>query len=181
MHFDWYSDNKLILLLYRKYFWYLELSRATRAYAATINGKFVGALLAEMKGEKKCCRSWWSTAFVTVIEKLQKFAVGDGVDAYDAANKDMLAAFSKTQTPDGEIVFLAVDPDCQATGIGTALLSAFEADIHGKTIYLYTDNGCSYSFYDRRDFERSQTRDVTIDIAGKRVSIQCFLYSKTIL
>lgn len=30
MHLDWYMDSKVILDLYAKYFWYMELNRATK-------------------------------------------------------------------------------------------------------------------------------------------------------
>ena len=34
MHLDWYMDNETILSLYSKYFWHMELNRATKAYGA---------------------------------------------------------------------------------------------------------------------------------------------------
>ncbi|MFR2451707.1 MAG: GNAT family N-acetyltransferase, partial [Clostridia bacterium] len=34
MHLDWYMDSKVILDLYAKYFWYMELNRATKVYGA---------------------------------------------------------------------------------------------------------------------------------------------------
>lgn len=52
MHFDWYMYSKLALSLYTRYFWYLELDRAARAYAAYEDGRFLGALLVAMKGKK---------------------------------------------------------------------------------------------------------------------------------
>lgn len=40
MHFDWYLNNKFLLNAYGRYFWYLELNRATQIFAAYVNGKF---------------------------------------------------------------------------------------------------------------------------------------------
>lgn len=180
MHFNWYSDNPFILALYSKYFWHMELNRATHAYGAYVNGHFVGVLLAEIKGERKPYRRLYRTLFVQLIERLQTCFIGKGVDDYTAVNRAVLNALKKQQIPDGEIVFLAADPNCEGQGIGTALIAALEADIPGKTIYLYTDSGCNYQFYDHRGFERAGTCHVIIDIKGKKVPLQCYLYSKRI-
>ena len=53
MHLDWYMDSKVILDLYAKYFWYMELNRATKVYGAYADDIFVGVLLAEIKNEPK--------------------------------------------------------------------------------------------------------------------------------
>lgn len=34
MHFDWYLNNKFALNAYGRYFWYLEINRATQIFAA---------------------------------------------------------------------------------------------------------------------------------------------------
>lgn len=88
--------------------------------------------------------------------------------------------FAKTHHPDGEIVFLAADPACKMKGMGSALLSALEAEVHGKQIYLYTDNACTYQFYERRGFEKSEEREILIDLGHKKIPLTCFLYSKTV-
>lgn len=53
MHFDWYMDSKVILDLYARYFWDMELNSATKAYGAYVGDAFVGVLLADMKGESQ--------------------------------------------------------------------------------------------------------------------------------
>ncbi len=59
----------------------------------------------------------------------------------------------KSHKPDGEILFLAADPECGVKGIGTALLKALEEKEKGKTMYLFTDDGCTYQFYEHRGSE----------------------------
>ena len=117
-------------------------------------------LLADMKGETKRYRSIWRSILVKSFEILQWIAAGNGVGAYDHANREMLSAFCKNHHPDGEIVFLAADPACKMKGVGSALLSALEAEVHGKQIYLYTDNACTYQFYERSGFEKSEEREI---------------------
>ena len=128
MHFDWYMDSKVILDLYARYFWDMELNRATKAYGAYVGDAFVGVLLADMKGEPKKFHSRWRKAYVKFIDWLQRRVAGAGVGTYDKANREMYQTFCESHVPDGEIVFLAAAPNCKVKGVGTALLSAFEAE-----------------------------------------------------
>lgn len=178
MHFDWYMDSKWILNLYAKYFWSMELNRATKIYGAYINGKFIGVLLADIKGEQKKCYSRWRAIYVAFFDWLQNLMAGKGVGTYDSANQKMYQDFCRTHTPDGEIIFLVADPDSKVKGIGTALLTAFEADEPGKLVYLYTDNACTYQFYEHRGFTRSEEQQIILDLERKKVPLTCFLYTK---
>lgn len=178
MHLNWYIDAGVILNLYSKYFWHMELNRATKAYGAYVEDVFVGVLLADMRNEPKKYRRWWRTMFVGLFDILQHIFAGDGLGAYDAANQDMLYSFYKKNTPDGEIVFLAADPNSKIKGVGTALLAALESDEKGKQIYLYTDDACTYQFYEHRGFKRAEERDAVIDIGGRQVPLKCLLYTK---
>lgn len=143
MHLDWYMDSKAVLALYAKYFWYMELNRATKVYGAYVDERFVGVLLAEMKNEPKCYHSLSQAIYVKIFDWLQHLVAGKGVGEYDEANQDMYNAFCKKNNPDGEIIFLAADPDCKIKGVGTALLSAFEKDEKGKLV-LSIYRSCLY-------------------------------------
>ena len=59
MHFDWYVENKFLLNLYGRYFWYTELNNATQIIAAYNDNRLAGVLLCEMKGEPKASYSLW--------------------------------------------------------------------------------------------------------------------------
>ena len=149
-----------------------------RAYGAYENGQFVGVLLADIKGEDRRYHSIWRSAFIKIVDALQYIVAGKGVSEYNNANRKMFACFCKNEEPDGEIVFLAADPKCKAKGIGTALLSALETVEKGKLIYLYTDNACTYQFYEHRGFKRSEEQDIVIELNNKKVPLKCMLYSK---
>lgn len=86
----------------------------------------------------------------------------------------------KSNTPDGEIIFLAADPDCKVKGIGTALLNALEQKEKGKLLYLYTDDGCTYQFYEHRGFERVEEKEIVLEMPKGKVPLKCFVYSKRI-
>lgn len=79
---------------------------------------------------------------------------------------------------DGEIIFLAADPSCKVKGIGTALLSALERDEQGKLVYLYTDNACTYQFYEHRGFTKSAERQIILDLEKRKVPLTCLFYTK---
>lgn len=147
MHFDWYLDSRLLQNLYGRYFWFQELLRATQAVAVYAGDELAGVLLSEVKGEKKKYPSFWKALYVKIFDILQHLVAGNAVGAYDKANQEMLVKYCKENTPDGEIIFLAVAPDINGRGIGSMLLKEFERRERGKKIYLYTDNACTYQFY----------------------------------
>lgn len=181
MHFDWYLNNKLLLHLYGKYFWYLELTRATQVIAAYAGKIFAGVLLAEIKGEEKKCPSFWKSLYVKIFDILQNLFAKDGVGVYDEANKELFSQYCEANSPDGEIIFLAANPSVKVKGIGSLLLQEFERREQGKQIYLYTDNACTYQFYERRNFECAGEKEVALHIGSKNVNLKCLLYSKTII
>lgn len=180
MHFDWYLNTPFLLNAYGRYFWYLEINRATQIFAAYVDDEFVGVLLAEMKGEKKKNHSFLQKAYVRFVDVIQGTFFKGGAGLYEDITKEQLAHYLKSNTPDGEIIFLAADPDCKIKGIGTALLNALESREKGKTLYLYTDDACTYQFYEHRGFERAEEKAIVLEMPKGRVPLKCFLYSKRI-
>ncbi len=178
MHFDWYLDSKFLLNAYGRYFWYLEINRATQIFAAYAEDKLVGILLAEFKGEPGKHSSFWQKLYVKLVDVIQKLFFKGGAGLYDAVNKELFAKYKEMHSPDGEIIFLAADPDAKIKGIGTMLLDELTAIEKGKTVYLYADNACTYQFYEHRGFERVGEKDVELDLGNKKVPLTCLLYSK---
>lgn len=180
MHFEWYSDSKFVWNAYGRYFWYLELSRATQILAAYVDHTFVGVLLADIKGEAKKQQNLLPKLYISFVNLLQKSLFKGGADIYDETLKKQLAHYLESHSPDGEILFLAADPDCKIKGIGTALLEALAKKEKGKTLYLYTDNACTYQFYEHRGFERVEEDEIVMKMPKGDVPLKCFLYSKVL-
>lgn len=154
------------------------MTRATQVIAAYYGNEFAGALLCEIKGEKKKYRSFWKTVYVKIFDFLQNAFVKGGVGVYDEANREMFRDYCSKNAPDGEIIFLAANPDIEVRGIGSFLLQELERREKGKKVYLYTDDACTYQFYEHRGFERAKQKNVDLVIGSKKVNLWCFLYSK---
>lgn len=177
MHFNMYINNKTILNLYGKYFWYLEFLNATQVLAVYYGKELAGVLIADINGEPKYHKSFSKSMYVKFIDFIQKHFFKDSVGVYDEVNKKMLEEYKKENKPDGEIRFLAADPDLKVKGIGTMLLQELENREKGKEIYLFTDNQCTYQFYEHRGFDKIAEENIELDL-DKKVPLRCLLYRK---
>lgn len=70
MHFDWYLDNNILLNAYGRYFWYLEINRATQIVSAYADNKLVGILLAKFNGETRKHRSFLQKLYVKFVDSV---------------------------------------------------------------------------------------------------------------
>lgn len=179
MHFDWYFRNPLLRRLYGRYFLYLELLRASRLLTVYSADQLMGILMCNLYGEKKLYNAHWMRFYVRLVDFIQHTFVKDGVEPYDKANRQMYTQYRKTETPDGEINFFAADPQARGKGICSILLKELEKELSGKKLFLYTDTGCSYEFYEHRGFIRQQEYPISLEIGGRLVEITCLLYSKS--
>lgn len=180
MHLDLYLKNRLLLNLYGRYFWYLETNRATQIIAAYEGDTLAGVLLAEIKGEPKKYYSNWRAVYVKIVDFVQRVFFKESAGLYDSINQEMIAEYKQTHSPDGEIIFLAANPDVKVKGIGTMLLNELANREKGKEVYLYTDNACTYQFYEHRGFDKVGEKDVVLDFGENKVPMTCLLYSKVL-
>lgn len=180
MHFDWYLNSRFLLAAYGRYFWYLEMNRATHIFAAYVDDKFTGVLLAEIYGEEKRHQIWSERLYVKLVDIVQKIFFKGGAGLYEETVKAQLNDYLQSNEPDGEIIFLAADPDAKIKGVGSALLCALEEQVPGRTIYLHTDDACTYQFYERRGFRRVEEQDIILEMPKGNVPLKCFIYSKCV-
>ena len=76
------------------------------------------------------------------------------------------------------LIFLAADPCIKGKGTGTVLLDELKKRESGKRIYLFTDNACTYQFYEHRGFNRVEEEHVELDLENRNVPLDCYLYSR---
>lgn len=179
MHFDEYLDNKFLLKAYGRYFWYLEYTNATQVISAYDGNDLLGVLVVDMKNQKKPNKSLWQSIYIGLVDFIQNVFFGGGVMPYNEANKAMFGDYTKKYTPDGEIRFLAANPDSRTKGVGTFLLNELAKREVGKEIYLFTDTNCTYQFYEHRGFERIGEKQIVLELSGN-VDLKCLLYRKII-
>ena len=180
MHFNMYLENKLELNLYGRYFWYLELTNATQVISVYRGNELAGVLIADFKGEEKVHKSFWKSLYVNIFDWIQRIFFKESVGIYDKVNKEMLENYKSENNPDGEIRFLAANPNIKVKGIGTFLLNELEKREKGKEFFLFTDDQCTYQFYEHRGFDRVGEKDIELDLNKKKVPLKCLLYSKKI-
>ena len=179
MHFDWYLNSRLLLALYGWYFWFLEQGRATHVFAAYAHERFVGVLLAEVYGAPKRRQSPLARWYVRAFDTLAGIFFKGGPDVYERTSAELARCYRQAARPDGEILFLAADPEARIPGVGTALLHALEATEAGKTFFLHTDNACTWQFYEHRGFVRAEEKHIVIKMPKGSIPLECYLYSKT--
>jgi len=180
MHFNAYMDSKIALAIYGKYFWYLTITNATQVIAAYYGDVLAGVIVADMIGEPKVYKSFWKSLYVKMFDWMQHTFFKEIIGIYEETNKSMLEKYKKTYKPDGEIKFLAANPDLKVRGIGTFLLQELERRERGKEVYLFTDDQCTYPFYEHRGFERVGEKDIHLELGKKDMVLKCLLYRKKI-
>lgn len=179
MHFDWYLDHTLALAAFGWYFWLKERCRATQVLAAYEGRRFAGVLLAEVYGETVQRCSWLARSYVALAEVIMALLFKGGPDVYAQTTAALDRRYRQRVRPDGEILFLAVDPDFQGRGVGSALLAALEQVEAGKTFFLQTDDACTYQFYEHRGFVCAEKASIVLGMPKGKIPLTCFLYSKT--
>jgi ribosomal protein S18 acetylase RimI-like enzyme len=177
MRFDEYMKSKFQLNAYGRYFWYLEYTNATQVIAAYEGEELLGVLVADMKNEPKAYKSVLKGIYIKLVDVVQNLFFSSGVMPYNEANKAMYAKYTKQYAPDGEIRFLAANPDSKVNGVGTFLLNELAKREQGKEIYLYTDTNCTYQFYEHRGFERVGEQDIMLELQDG-VDLKCLMYRK---
>lgn len=177
MHLSRYTDNPLILKLYARYFLFEELNRATQVLAAYKGDMLMGVLLVEMYGEPKKYIRWGQTVYTKLFAAVQNLYAA-GVSAYDDANREMLEAYKTRYKPEGEMIFLTANPEHEGKGVGSALLAELERREPGREVFLYSDDWCTWQFYEHRGFCRMGEKHIVMDLPAGQVPIDCYLYRK---
>ena len=178
MNFQQYMDNTFLRQAYGRYFWYMEMARATDVIAAYEGKELAGVLLVEMKGRPKIQQAFFKKLYVTLFKGALSLFSKNGSGLYDHINQKLKTNYQADYKPDGEIVFLAANPNTKTRGIGSFLLAELEKRYPNKEIYLYTDSNCTYQFYEKRGFERHGEQETILDLGKHTSNLTCFLYRK---
>ena len=152
MQFNRYSNNKIFLNLYGRYFWYLELTNSTQIISAYIGDELVGVILANVEGEKKY-KSFSKSLYIKIYSFFQNILYKEGVGMYNEANKEMFEKYKNTNNPNGEIKFFAVNPNIKGKGIGSKILEEFERREKGKQFFYLPMKDALINFTNIKDLK----------------------------
>ncbi len=178
MHLEvYFNSNRIFTKVYAKYLLYMELLKSTQIIAAYNGNELIGLLSARIEGEKEVYYSLSKKIYVKFMNIIEKTLFKSTSGKYDTACEEMLKEYKKDNSADGEICFLVVDLTANIKGVGSLLLEEFEKTVKNNNIYLFTDELCSYQFYEHRGFTRSCEKTITINDSDNS-KIKCMLYSK---
>ncbi len=176
MHLDNYAGGGIVGKLFAADAMCEAIARSTHFYAAYDDARFAGFLLADSWGAPKPYERSRYARFHGLAKALMQLSDRrDAENAYAEANKDMLGRLDPV--PNVEITYFAADPSLVGKGVGSKLLAAFERDFIGKRAFLFTDDGCTYQFYEHRGFTRAEERTIPGAYAEGR-SMRCMTYVK---
>lgn len=139
----------------------------------------MGLLTFTFEGAPKPYARLHQKLFVSAMNWVEKKFFAEESQAYEDVNRAMLTEAKKHLTFDGELSFFAVHPAAHGKGVGSLLLQHAEQNHGGSTIYLYTDTGCTYQFYEKRGFERAGEQ-VAPALSKGDEPLTCLLYTKTL-
>lgn len=177
MHFDKYAKDPVLANLTGRAFLALCLDEATEVIAAYENEELTGLLIAQVYGQAPAGRRFSHIGWL-VLGGLALLLPGveNAGRVYGATSPRLLRAY-RGPAPDGEITFLAVNPDRQGRGTGRALVEELARRQAGKRLLLFTDDSCNYRFYDHLGFDRIASTFAIIGGADPR-PLECMLYMK---
>lgn len=137
------------------------------------DGEFLGFLFADDYGDKTIDVSFYAKAFNLLKEC---GPANSFMKEYDKINEKL---YSDLQTkPDAELTFFACKPGVTGKGIGSGLMKAMQERLSGKLVFLYTDDGCTYQFYEHRGFRREGQKTLNFEIKGENNSLECMIFTK---
>lgn len=181
MNFGWYIRNPVILKFYSRFFYYMEANEATQIISAyEDDGTFAGVITARMEGEKPVGHSFLKSIYIKLFHIIVHYIFGLTFKAYLNVNEKMLKAYDSEESLDGEISFIVANPDLGKKGIGTLLLQELSKREPGKKVYVFTDEGCSYNFYEKRGFERKGEEKILLKTQKGEVPLDCYMYIKVL-
>lgn len=138
------------------------LSRATFSQVAVVDGRPSGIVLARRGDASLADARRWTKAedsyysAMRAADPVAADAVNGCLAAEGHINEELLRRSGLDAS--SEVLLLIVDPAARGRGIGGVLLDAANAYLESEGcsgVFLFTDTGCSWPFYERYGFKRA--------------------------
>lgn len=180
--FHYVSDRKTLEAFKLQYI-YSCLSEATYTCVAEQNGKVLGVVMGQAQADYN------SFTHLPFLLKALDYSIKmrfygrkhkDETKGYQALHQ-IYSDFSKKHQGefDGVLTLFAVNEACRGHNIGGRLLSGlfdYFKSQNTKRIYLYTDDTCSYGFYEHKGFQQLEKQALSLIRDGAPFEMDVFLY-----
>lgn len=161
-----------------------SLAESTYSQVAVKDGRVLGVLKGRLKGKERIAGSI-GDRLRSIARTLSLLVKGPGDRTSLLQYLRLPRAYARlrkmvpTPLPD-EITFFAVDESTRGTGVGKELFNNFMRYLQDNgrtTFFLFTDDTCSYEFYDRKGMKRVATTTVEMDLENRPKTIEVYLYA----
>ncbi|MFW6284754.1 MAG: GNAT family N-acetyltransferase [Bacillota bacterium] len=185
--YEGYSDDPVVRKHLIKLDAYASLYSKAYAEVALKDGKLAGVLFARPKGHRRRLFQWgYAWAFTRHYLKLLVHSKGSRRSLKNL--RKTLRAYSsltkgKRKDLRNEVTLFMVHPDYRGMGIGVALMRHYESFLLEKgehTYHLFTDDTCSYGFYDHHGFQKKATTVINEALKDGESELTVMLYTKEI-
>lgn len=149
------------------------IGRSNLFLGAFEGDEFIGFIFANDGSDKKADVEFYANFFRFLKEH---FPGTDFIREYDRVNEEMLDTISPK--PDAELTFFACKPGITGKGLGTKLMDEMARRLAGKFVFLYTDDGCTYQFYEHRGFTKAAQQTLNYTFKGEPEILECMIFTK---
>lgn len=152
---DW--DQSKVPYLLSLHYLYHTLTRHDFSKVALKNGKPVGVILAKGKHSPIVNKRFAFHSFIQIIKLLCYKEGREGIR--EARTEEAIDSYLLKETGEsfeGELILFIVGEDARGLGVGSSLFRQFlvyQSSIETENYFLFTDDACSISFYDRKGLD----------------------------
>ncbi|MFW5893225.1 MAG: GNAT family N-acetyltransferase [Bacillota bacterium] len=185
--YESYSDDPLVRDHLVKLDAYASLYSKAHSDLAVKDGKLVGVLFSRPKGKWRR-PGQWRHAWTFTMHYLWLLTHSKDSRRSIKNLRRMLRAYSnltkgKRRQLRNEVTLFMVHPDHRGQGIGVSLIKRYETFLlkrNEHTYHLFTDDTCTYGFYDHHGFQKAAS--TTMDEIHKdgEAELNVMLYTKKI-
>lgn len=164
------------------------LQGSSHARVAVLDGKVVGVVMGRVRGEPilpgrvrrrariLAGRAWLLTAGLPQWRTLRSFF------SFERAYEELCeeARRAGTWSLSDEVTLFAVNSVARGRGVGSVLYRDLMSHLreHGRTeLFLYTDELCTYRFYERAGLVRAAERNLDLEVPGLPGTVGVYLYA----
>lgn len=159
MNYDTYFKTHEEAMRYGKFYVYRDIKRSSNYLALYDGDEFLGVLFYNVLKDPKLTLNSRQQAFYDAYYKKTSEEYPDDFFIYPNAIKEMMIK-NNLSSYDLELTLFVVDQSRTHEGIGSFIYDKFVNMFKGKKAYVFTDEYCTYGFYERKGYKRIDKKHV---------------------